>query len=128
MARSSAPITGADRSASSGPETTKGPPPSPGDGPCRLAPAGPRCQRASVGEQGVLLLGLLGRRTLVLAVGARERDRRGVGQVDRLGLAAEGELLRRALRLVDVHHHDLARGDLAVEDLLAQSVLDLALD
>src|SRR3954470_8484132 len=71
-------------------------------------------------------LGLRGR-ALLVTLGAREGDRRGVGQVDRLGLATERELLVRVLAL-DVHHDDLTRGQLAVEDLLAQRVLDLALD
>ena len=63
------------------PRTTKGPPPPRGgSGPCRSAS----------GLLGLWRPGLPRPTTL----GAREGHRRGVGQVDRLGLAAEGELLR----------------------------------
>src|SRR5215213_9477574 len=93
--------------------TTKGPPP----------PLG------GSGPFGAVLRSLgLGGRAFLVAVGAREGDRRGVGDGDRLRLTAEGELLRRALGVVDVHHDDLTSGQLAVEDLLRQRVLDLALD
>src|SRR4051794_6870507 len=81
------------------------------------------------GTAPVVVRALLGLSRLVLVtLGAREGHRRGVGEIDRLGLAAEGELLRRALGVVDVDHDDLTSGQLAVEDLLRQRVLDLALD
>src|SRR3954467_14666530 len=50
------------------------------------------------GTAPVVVRALLGLSRLVLVtLGAREGHRRGVGEIDRLGLAAEGELLRRAL-------------------------------
>src|SRR5687768_3338346 len=58
--------------------------------------------------------------------GPRRLDRRQLGDAGLRG-AAEHELRVLALAL-DVHNHDLAGSQLAVEDLLRKSVLDLALD
>src|SRR4051812_11996412 len=75
-------------------------------------------------------LGLLA----LAAAGRGHVDRRGVGHVARLRLTAEGEhglVGGRALLAVpalDVDDDDLARLQLAEQDLLRQLVLDLALD
>src|SRR5690606_25275544 len=74
---------------------------------------------------GLLLLRLAGR---LLAARGGDAHRRGVRDVQRLGLTAEGEpglivALVADLPTLDVHDDDLAGLDLAEQDLLGQLVL-----
>src|SRR5690606_10940367 len=75
--------------------------------------------------------GLRSARVRAAVAGLGQLDR-GVGNLTRLLRPGEGELgvlaVAFAVPALDVDQNDLARGQLAEEDLLRQLVLDLALD
>src|SRR5699024_8174509 len=87
------------------------------------------------GRQSTLLLfGVTRLRTvLIVRLGGADSDRRRIRNLDRFGLATEGEvrtvrLFGLAVPTLDIDDDDLTGVDLTEENLLGQRVLDLALD